>query len=58
MCMYLECCHPKFNHDNIIEALMMALIAIRGNSITILIYNFCSTTQLCNYMDRHADNTF
>ena len=25
--MYLECSHPKLNHDNIIEALMMALIA-------------------------------
>ena len=43
MCMYLECFHPKFHHDSIIEALMMALIAIRGNSITILIYNFCNT---------------
>ena len=24
--MYLECSHPKLNHDNIIETLMMALI--------------------------------
>ena len=31
--MYLECSHPKFNHD--IETVMMALIAIRGSySIT------------------------
>ena len=29
--MYLECSHPKLNHDNIIQTLMMALIAIRGN---------------------------
>ena len=27
--MYLECSHPKLNHDNIIEALMMAVIALR-----------------------------
>ena len=25
--MYLECSYPKLNHDNIIEALMMAIIA-------------------------------
>ena len=25
--MYLECSHPKLNHDIIIEALMMAIIA-------------------------------
>ena len=25
--MYLECSHPKLNHDNIKEALMMAIIA-------------------------------
>ena len=25
--MYLECFHPKLNHDNIIEALMMAITA-------------------------------
>ena len=33
--MYLECSNLKLYHDNIIEVLMMALIATRGNSITI-----------------------
>ena len=33
--LYLECSHPELNHDNIIGALMMALTAIRGNSIAI-----------------------
>ena len=44
--MYLECSHPKLNHDNNIEALMMAIIAqLRGTSVTILIYNkFCNVT--------------
>ena len=42
--MDLESSHPKLNHDNIIEALMVALTAIIGNSITIQIYNFCKTT--------------
>ena len=28
LCMYLECSHLKSIHDNIIEALMVALIAI------------------------------
>ena len=30
--MYLECPHPNLNHDNITEALMVALIGIRGNN--------------------------
>ena len=28
LCIYLECSHLKLIHDNIIEALMVALIAI------------------------------
>ena len=33
--MYLEHCHPTLNHD---IALMMALIAMKGNSINIQIH--------------------
>ena len=54
--MYLKCFHPKLNHDNIIEALMMALIAIGGITIY-LIYNLYNTI-LLQHGYRHADGYY
>ena len=46
--MLLGCSHPKLNHDNnIIEALMMVLIAIRDNSIT---FKYIISTTLPTYV--------